>query len=274
MAVELIKVPDTMFNSVVKVREIVTATLYNKATMEKINRQISDGDILIETKDGQKKLISRMELIKNYTNLNGSKITMAGWHYNKKYTLMRNSKEPMAMLKIPRGSHHLITVNGSELPKGTAVVCQIKDGQIIKANPAVYMPKEFVRMFLVAEKADYLSAKKEIHNIKRTVQLTKEREEKKNLKVWNEKERVKKVDRELEQAKLVATMRIVNARNQICGFVISNGKQMKMLNLAQTKELCRQKKIKNLVIVINENNNKEFLRGNGIKIDNLPVKQI
>lgn len=275
MAVELSNVPDSMFNRVIKVREIAKATLCSKDVMAKMGKEPADGDIMLEYANGKKQLITRMELIHGFMNLNNKKIIMAGWHYNKTYNVMRNSREPMAMLKIPRITRITIACNGGSIPKGSAVVCELKDNSIRKDRPEVYEPRDFFKQFIVEQKADYLSAKREIRNIKLTAQLTKEREERRNYKALSEKDRIeKKVDHEIEAAKLMAVGRIANQQGKICGFAISDGRQTKLFNISQTKELCRQKKIRNVVIVLNSSGTQEFLRGNGIRIDNLPVKQM
>lgn len=275
MAVELASVPDSMFNKVVKVREVAKATLCSKDTMLKLGKEPADGDVLMEYANGKKQLITRMELIRGYMNLNNRKIIMAGWHYNKTYNVMRNSREPMAMLKVPRLTRITISCNDMKFPKGSTIVCELKDDHIQKDNPEVYDPRDFVKMFIVAEKANYLSAKKEVKNIKLTAMLTKEREERRNYKAVSEQDRLeKKVDHEIEAAKLVAVGRVANQQGKICGFAISDGRQTRLFNIAQTKDLCRQKKIRNIVIVLNSAGTQEFLRGNGIRLDNLPVKQI
>lgn len=73
-------------------------------------------------------------------------------------------------------------------------------------------------------------------------------------------------------APFMVTARIVNINKQLVGFMVeqkSTGSK-KQMALPQVKALCKDHKIDNLSLVTKEGTNIQYLRGNGIVIQNLP----
>lgn len=73
-------------------------------------------------------------------------------------------------------------------------------------------------------------------------------------------------------APLTVTARLVNLNKQLVGFMVLNKVtgQKKQMQLAQVKGLSREHKIDNLMLVTKEGTNIQYLRGNGVIIQNLP----
>ena len=73
-------------------------------------------------------------------------------------------------------------------------------------------------------------------------------------------------------APLTVTARLVNLNKQLVGFMVLNKAtgQKKQMQLAQVKGLSREHKIDNLMLVTKEGTNIQYLRGNGVIIQNLP----
>lgn len=74
------------------------------------------------------------------------------------------------------------------------------------------------------------------------------------------------------EAPLTVTARLVNLNKQLLGFMVLNKStgQKKQMQLAQVKGLSREHKIDNLMLVTKEGTNVQYLRGNGVIIQNLP----
>lgn len=73
-------------------------------------------------------------------------------------------------------------------------------------------------------------------------------------------------------APLTVTARLVNLNKQLVGFMVLNKAtgQKRQMQLAQVKGLSKEHKIDNLMLVTKEGTNVQYLRGNGVIIQNLP----
>lgn len=73
-------------------------------------------------------------------------------------------------------------------------------------------------------------------------------------------------------APLTVIARLVNMNKQLVGFMVvhKNTGQKKQMQLSQVKALSKEHKIDNLMLVTKEGTNVQYLRGNGIVIQNLP----
>lgn len=281
MAVELMQLPDSMFSDFVKQRDIIKVTLLNrndKKALREQNPNYNGNDVLISSGERTNQLMSRDELLANYINTNGKKIRLTGWHYHKQYTVARLTKEYVKVLKIPRRSKHMITLNGRDLPKPSLVVCKVINNQIDKRNPMVLARPEDIRdfrkMYKLSHLADIVKAKSDAHERKMINQIQVERKESLNKKVWSPKTQQAQQD-ELMKAPYEVVGRALNVKGSLIGFIIRDKKTGKVdvYNLNQVQRLCIDKKMSNLTVAVMQETGRTYFRGVGIKIENLPSKQ-
>ena len=87
---DLAKIPDGMYFKAIKTLEIIQVVLLNKESKKKYKDRKdfnNEKDIIVVAgdKDYINRFFSRDDIVKNFTNLNGTKIKLGGWHYNTKY---------------------------------------------------------------------------------------------------------------------------------------------------------------------------------------------
>lgn len=281
MAVELMRLPDSMFSDLVKQKDIIKVTLLNrndKKALRAQNPNYNGADVLISSGERMNQLMSRDELLNNYRNTNGKKIRLTGWHYHKQYTVAKLTKEPVKVLRIPKRSKHVVTLNGRDLPKPSLVVCKVVNNQIDKRNPTVLCKpediREFRKMYKISQLADIVKARNDAHERKMISQIQVERQEAINKQVWSPKTQQAQQD-ELMRAPYEVVGRALNMRGSLIGFIIKDRKTGKMdvYNLNQVQRLCVDKKLSNLTVAVMQNTGKTYFRGVGIKIENLPSRQ-
>lgn len=81
---------------VIRKRDIVRAKVIRKA--EKEQRQLN-GDIMLTEPSGRVRVTTRKDIISTYTYLNGKKISISGWEYDKEYMIFKlDSSSGFAMM--------------------------------------------------------------------------------------------------------------------------------------------------------------------------------
>lgn len=281
MAVELMQLPDSMFSDFVKQKDIIRVTLLNrndKKVLREQNPNYNGNDVLISSGERLNQLMSRDELLANYKNTNGQRIRLTGWHYHKQYTVLRETKECVKVLKIPKRSRHVVTLNGTDLPKPSLVVCRVVNNQIDKRNPMILNKPEDIRnfrkMYKIINLANIVKARSDAHERKMINQIQVERKESLNKKVWSPRTQQVQQD-ELIKAPYEVMGRALNVRGVLIGFIVKDKRigKVDVFNLNQVQRLCIDKKITNLTVAVMQETGKTYFRGVGIKIENLPSKQ-
>lgn len=250
MVVQLNKVPDDMFYNVTMVRDIRQASFINRKSLKR-----GDPDMLLVSPLGYKHVIYRDELMKKYMTPDGKRIRIGHWRYGKRYLVMSTENIAMGALKIPSKSRvKIVLPNNREIQNGIYVLCPIgQNGSIIKQRPFISNKSVFNKMFRVDKKP--------------TINSTA-------IRMANRgavgKKRNGNIDKDVSVVKCEVVQRILNnSTGKIIGFVVSDGKVAKKLSVSQVMTMCRLKQISNITIV--EKDSKEFLRGVGIRIENLPA---
>lgn len=82
---------------VIRKREIVRARALSRAE----KKAEYAGDILITEPSGRKRMITRQELLKTYTYLNGKKISLSGWKSDKHYIIGRLDNTNAFAMMVP-----------------------------------------------------------------------------------------------------------------------------------------------------------------------------
>jgi len=268
LVVSLQKVPDNLFYKVTMVRDIRQAIMLNKNQVKR-----GEPDVVLVSPLGHQERITRNDLLKRFITPDGKRIKIGYWRYGRRYLVIENCDYKMGAFKVPRSSKFKITLpDGKSVNHGNYLVCPMtKEGDILKNRAIIVKPEVFNRMFRIDKKPSLRDnlfkqaiLKKEVGHtgVKSVI----------NQAVNNNVEikKANNIGKNETVAKFEAIKRIVRPDNgKIVGFVITDGKESRNLTVLQVMDLCRHKKIRNLTIV--EANGKEFLRGVGIRIENLPA---
>lgn len=264
MSIALENIPSELFHDVLLVREICQATLLDKDKRKKMGLPNGSPDTLLISLLGSKKLVRRNEIMENYKNKDGSAIKLSGWHYDKKYIVYKQESIPMKMFAVPNNSKTTITYKGNTIKSGMCVLCLTDNGKINKDKIVVMTQDNFRKQFKVTKVATKSDIRKLANSLKATRDLQKQDKEQKDR--WRPVN--KKPINEGAIALVIASL--VNKNGAVIGYKVRNLKTNKEVDFAisKIKELCRNQKIKNMTIVAKDG--KEFLRGVGIRKENLP----
>ncbi len=294
--IDIRKLPETMYNDAVKVREVVKYKLLDSAAKRELKASIPSydgvGDVVLYSNNQILGFTNRLNLVNNYVRVrDGGRIKITGLHYNKMYIAMRSSNEPYKVLKIPKGAKYGVTINGHNIDGSCFILLRVVNGQVdinrpqvIKGMDAVY---EFRTQFSITSLANYSKAKGRTYELKQIKKIQSERTDLANKKIWSPKDANKIVD-DLVKAPYVATYRIM-AKNLRTGkyvpygFIlrdtrINNDVENTKFNvktdvakkLSDIKQLCTEKQIRNITVATMTETSKIYFRGVGIKIENLP----
>ena len=247
MVVPFNKIPNNLFCNVRKVRDIRQASFIDR-------KQVKNGepDIVLVSPLGFKDRVSRRYLVENYCMTDGKKIKLFNMRYKRKYIVITNDNTPMFAFKVPNSKRFKISVENKVVRDGLYILCLCaKNGVIDKRKAMVVSENLFNKMFVIEKKPNLKSIRVGVST------------EGLDNKVDNNSSKSN------DSRGLVVIKRIIRPDNRkIIGFVVSNGKVAKNCNVGQVMDMCRLKQIKNLTIV--SDGGKEYLRGVGIRIENLP----
>ncbi len=77
-----------------------------------------------------------------------------------------------------------------------------------------------------------------------------------------------------QQYKYIAIGRLVNSDNVLIGFVIqAKTGETRNITINQMKGICQKKLVSNITLAVNTQTGREYLRGNNIRIESLPLYQ-
>ena len=280
---DLSKIPDAMYFKAIKTLEIIQVVLLNKESKKKYkNRKDfnNEKDIIVVAgdKDYINRFFSRDDIVKNFTNLNGTKIKLGGWHYNTKYNLCRLVNKPVAILKVPnrlsgikskyRSSLFVFNINNDKIDIGRYYVVKNKGGL-----------KLFRITHKVVSKPNIEEVKKQLKERATIIDMTKER-----IEMENKTYRNPLLEKKEEDVILGAPYTVICSllkRNNVgksikVGFRVKRKKDgvERDCNFVNVKKMCISREIDNITIVHMEDTGKEHFRGVGIKIENLPTKYV
>lgn len=288
--VDIEKVPETAFIKANKVLDICVATVLDRRHNSKLER--GGPDVLIQSISGERFMLTRKELCKKFRHISGKQIHLAYLKNNKAYPVYRELTEADSAFRVMKTSKkYLGHLRGRMIPLESYVVCREDgNGALLKETMTVVSPKVFRKMFKIPMqeiiRRNMSDAKKKVKQIPSSV-MSEPIVTDNGLRMGVTSQIPKPIDvndlreKTMVQGQMVnehrypykATHRIVNMSNHnIVGFVIkevSTGTS-KQLSLESVKRLCKQRKIENIMLVVKEGTNLEFLRGNGIKLENLP----
>ena len=243
-----------MFYTVTMVRDIRQAFFIDKKQIKR-----GEPDIVLVSPLGYHHRVSREALMNNFVTPDGKRIKLGHWRYGRKYIVVANSNHTMGAFRVPKRSKvKIVLPNGKEAKPGSYIICLMGNNGIVdKQRTFVIQANIFNRMFKIDKKPTF---KADV--IKQMTGKTKV--------VNNTNNKTSNTKKDVVNAKYMVVQRILSRNTgKIIGFVVSDGKVAKKLNTSQVMTMCRLKQLGNITIV--DKDNKEFLRGVGIRIENLPA---
>lgn len=295
--------PNTIFLQGRLVNNIGKARILTRK--EKEGLKPGSPDVRIKLINGESKMISRDQLIKCCRDHTGNKIKLTKVKDGQEFRITIPSEDldtVVGVFKVPKKSGYNFYVN-RKMADGTikriavganslvVYMFDAKNKTFDRRYPLVVKQAMFDKMFIIAEK-DLENTNQRIRNTtlkyledKRSGKVAENSSKVVNNTVKNEsanKDNVSKYEQNRPKAQAgqqilkadsnapyIAVGRIVRAGtfDDVIGYRISDGKRTLDLDISKVKNLCRQRKIRNMCLV--RTNTKIYLRGVGIRLDTL-----
>jgi len=263
-----------MFMPVVQVRDITRARIATVEEKKKLGLQ--DRDVLVDSAMHGRRIISRRELVSNFRELDGRIIKLRGWKSGKNYNILGNSGLKAFAMRIPTG--YVLSYRGKKISGGKDyVVCRADSaGGPLITESQVVKRERFRRMFTVPM-TDHLrdsmngkvvkrESKVEVPSIVKDVQV--------NIPQYPEN-KVVETDKVIETNKYNIIGQVVDIENRALGYVVRDPKGKVMdLTEANVMLLATRRLLGNATFVVDEHTGKQWLRGVGIQLKELPKKRI
>ena len=291
------RIPNRMFIPAVRVRDIVKARPLTQE--EKSNIKRGSPDILIEPLIGESYLLYRNDVVGNFRYTNGSKIKTSGWESTKQYIIYRNDNTNVMVMQVPL--NHTVEVNGKvanakSRSSGEYIVCTLDESGEISRESAKIVTSAVFRKMCYIPRNDVITrhrgSKNKLFNFFDTVRgafTTVDRSNnfirpmnrvklpnsnntipKPNLAQVNRVNTIGQIDK--SQSKYTIIGQIHDNYGKRVGFVIqSYSGETKDIPKNVAIKLAQSKKLANAELVVNAGV-EPYLRGNGIKLDELPIK--
>lgn len=150
------RLPDSGFIDAVKVRDICKIRIL---TLNEKKLQVSGSpDVAVQSLTGETYMVRRIDLLNNFTFLNGKRIKFMRMHANTVYTVNRICNELYKVMKIPDNCKGILNGNaigtGNGVRKGNYLVCRVaQDGTIDKSSMQVVSADIFRKMFKISMQA-------------------------------------------------------------------------------------------------------------------------
>lgn len=262
---------------VLRRREILKARVLT--ANEKKGLPKGSPDILALSPLGQRGVLDRNDVMKNYRYLKGTRIYLSGWRSGREYIIMRMDKTPAAAIMVPPG--HVIKVNNTIAKSGSYIVCLLdSSGSIDRATASVISKKMFRKMFTIPPNDiinKHKNKSKKAVNDKPAIpkeQLEQRRKEKitkiGNARPLNVNQKIRDIQNTGDK-KFKAIGKLMSRDDKMIGFVVQDDKDiMHKISKKEMLLLCQKKLVENVVAATREADGAVYLRGNGIKIGELP----
>ena len=255
---------------VMQVIDIVKAKPVSRKDRDKLEDK--SRDIIVKSITDGSKYISREELYNNYMHISGNKVKMKYLASGKWYTLVRRVNRKCIAVGIPLNNN--VMINSMAVNGGNVILCignrvvvvtktQFKKMFIVKFKPSVRNNRTANKIARKASNVEQARIKDEIN---RDIDNINER-----VKAEQNTNRAISSGKETGKYKIIAN--IVNAGDNVIGYVITDRKGVKHeIPKSKAMMLCKEYKIANAEVVRNRNQ-KEFIRGNGVRLEELPRYQ-
>lgn len=279
--------------------EILEASL-----MPRENLKDYDEQILVKDAFGRKYIKNKLDIVNNYRYMNGRKINLLGWKQDSKYLIQRRVNVKAKAVKIPSQYnvklHNRLVNNGNK--NGNYIVVypdnendvliissklfnkifsvslddiqnfrtQIKKVKVRNSgNNGDITGKVYDRIFNVPSG--------DIQNQSKKVKVEREIKGSNNTAININERTVTDIDKNVSKVeysgnfKYTAIGVLVNKKEQIVGFMLKNKNgDTFSVNKKQLMTACHNHLVSNIMLSNTSSNGKYYLRGNGIRISDLP----
>lgn len=297
------ELPDNVFIPVIRKRDIVRARPLSREEKREYGKGCPD--ILLVSPTGEQRLITRQELLSNFTYLNGRKININVWSSKKNYMVVRMDDTQLFAMLVPYNCTINIkgrNANKNKNRRGDFIICLTDNNGGIDRESAGLIPnKIFRKMFHIPENEvitrNIGKGNAEFNPDRARKRRNKSRAEIKrsttpdfglnedafaNMAAEIQKQPSKTVDtsglnnkvkvrdeKHGDNKKFIAIGRLMRNGN-LEGFVIQNTRgATRNITKQEMMQLCQRKLVTNVMLSRKEETGKYFLRGNGIRIDML-----
>lgn len=289
------RISSRSFISVTRKRDIQKARIMSVRDRNGLANGASD--VHLESPLGEKKTISRKELMQNYVYLSGRKIRISGWKANRDYYVVREDNTRALAVQIPRNYRIRVNERVTNSSKGRDyIVCLLGADNTIDRSTASIVSRDLFRKMFTIQRDDFTrfcndrgyrvrSKREDNEHV-----LPKKASYNNTIKTTGEVRKIPPVETRVVQANTQrmnrvqnstkaqsmstayeAVGRLINSEGKILGFVIKDGRGMtKQVSKQEMTVLCNKKLVSNLSLATREGTGTKYLRGNGIKISDLP----
>lgn len=284
MLLEYDSLPDKAFLKVIRMKDIRRARILTPKEVSE--KGLGNRDVMLESPLGYAEYITRSDLVKYFKYPNGKRIQLIRWMKGKRYIVVADDNRLMYAMYIPaeyqvkidRAGRDVIVNNDG---RSHYIVCLSDANGNIDRRYAFVIPSDiFRKMFRYASLHDVeafinggISNKVVKDNIDKEIDLgTPAVETRAEPKVESKVEKGHTKQANLADQRIIKYTAIgkITENGKVTGFVLQSLEtgEVVYLDKFRTMELCRERLVNNLGI--RELNNKFYIHGVGIRIEELP----
>jgi len=284
------KLNGNCFLDAVMTKDIAELTIISPKEKKAVGSKYKRGepDILVRHLDGRVERLYRTDVNGRFRHPNGKAVRLLLLKNSTKYPVYIDCDEKYKAVKVPKS--YRVDFNGRRLNGGGYIICKVDDkGAVLKETLRVISSDNFKRAFRIPEskyikrvgirengtgrkKLGVEEMKNGLANIRRVEQIQTDNRNtvvEKKTEVVEKKTEVVKEDK--SKYKYRVYQRITNIDKKVVGYAIeeiTTGRK-KNITTKQLATLCSMKVVENVMLVTREDGTK-FLKGNGIKLENIP----
>lgn len=274
--------------TVIRKRNILKARILPRSQRE--GYRGNKGDILLVSPSGVKRVISRRELVSKYTYLNNAKISLAGWKESKSYIVCCLDNTEALAVRVPL--KYTLEVKGKKVNFGNKksgdyiVVDLDNNGEMIEDTLGIISSNLFKKMYYIPsnelnklkDRVQRVRGDRPNYASELGVKLTDSKEQPNYNVVSGNTSRnltrsVNDNGEKQNKFKYMATARIASESGEIVGFVLMSLKTGESRNVTKEQMMvaCKKRLVSNVVLAVKSDTGTLYLRGNNIRLENLPL---
>lgn len=277
------KLNGNCFLDAVMTKDIAELTIISPKEKKAVGSKYKRGepDILVRHLDGRVERLYRTDVNGRFRHPNGKAVRLLLLKNSTKYPVYIDCEEKYKAVKVPKS--YRVDFNGRRLNGGGYIICKVDDkGAVLKETLRVISSDSFKRAFKIPE-SKYIKRvgirengtgrknlgveemKNGLANIRRVEQIQTDN---RNTVVEKKTEVVKE---DKSKYKYRVYQRITNMEKKVVGYAIeeiATGRK-KNITTKQLATLCSMKVVENVMLVTRDDGTK-FLKGNCIKLENIP----
>ncbi len=231
-------------------------------------------DVVVRNSSGKVSIISRRELLEQYRNKYNKKIKLIDLSSDKEYLLGKVENKKVVMLKVGKGFS--VRLNSNEIVQsGDYIIIDTNENGEVDISTAYRMSPEMTKRTIEVPMSERLASilginytgGKHDDDIHRSMGVDSNASSPDStISICERKENVNAKD-------LTAVYALTNINGDICGYCIKRNSDGMSRNVSINEmiALCKRSLVDNVEAVTNQNGN-VYLRGNGIRIEDLPKR--